>query len=128
MSRSGRDWDCRGRVPKLALGSRHGLHDNAGGGLVWNLSELCLAQPAIALRPRKLNEQILITCGAGYVAAVVSEELLKAGHVVVVYDNFSQGHREAVHPDAPRIEGDLRDLDSQRIREELGWKPRLPEA
>ncbi len=39
-------------------------------------------------------------------------ELVKAGHTVVVFDNLYQGHREAVHPDAAFVEGDLRDVDA----------------
>jgi UDP-glucose 4-epimerase len=54
--------------------------------------------------------KILVTGGAGYVGAVAGEELLKAGHEVLVFDNFSQGHRQAIHPDARCIEGDLRDV------------------
>jgi UDP-glucose 4-epimerase len=39
---------------------------------------------------------VLVTGGAGYVGSVVTEELLKEGHNVVVLDNLQQGHREAV--------------------------------
>ncbi len=52
---------------------------------------------------------ILVTGGAGYIGSVVVEELLRNGHEVVVYDNLSKGHREAVHPRARFIEGDLHD-------------------
>ncbi len=44
-----------------------------------------------------------------YIGSVVSDELLREGHAVVVFDNLYQGHREAVHPDAELVEGDLRD-------------------
>jgi UDP-glucose 4-epimerase len=53
--------------------------------------------------------KILISGGAGYIGSVVADELLVAGHEVIVFDNLSQGHREAVHPDAELVEGDLRD-------------------
>lgn len=55
---------------------------------------------------------ILVTGGAGYIGSVVAEELLRAGREVVVFDNVSQGHRAAVHPDAVFIQGDLRDGDA----------------
>ena len=56
--------------------------------------------------------RVMVTGGAGYIGSVVSEELLRAGHEVVVFDNLSQGHREAVHPDAVFLQGDLRDADA----------------
>ncbi|GIV96777.1 MAG: UDP-glucose 4-epimerase [Herpetosiphonaceae bacterium] len=56
--------------------------------------------------------KILVTGGAGYIGSVTTEELIRAGHEVVVFDNLSQGHRAAVHPDAMFVEGDLRDADA----------------
>ncbi len=53
--------------------------------------------------------KILVTGGAGYIGSVATEELLAAGHAVVVFDNLSLGHRTAVHPDAEFLEGDLAD-------------------
>ena len=53
--------------------------------------------------------KILVTGGAGYIGSVVVEQLIAAGESVVVFDNFSQGHRAAVHPDAVFVEGDLAD-------------------
>lgn len=52
---------------------------------------------------------ILVTGGAGYIGSVVVEELLREGHRVVVFDNLSKGHREAVDDRAHLIEGDLHD-------------------
>ena len=52
---------------------------------------------------------ILVTGGAGYIGSVVSSDLLKAGHGVVVYDNLCRGHREAVPVGAELIAGDLAD-------------------
>ena len=51
--------------------------------------------------------KILVTGGAGYIGSIVSEQLIKAGEAVVVFDNLYQGHRAAVHPEAAFIEGDL---------------------
>ena len=55
--------------------------------------------------------KILVTGGAGYIGSVATTELIAAGHDVVVVDNLYQGHREAVHPDAQFIHGDLADMD-----------------
>jgi UDP-glucose 4-epimerase len=52
---------------------------------------------------------ILVTGGAGYIGSVTVEQLVQAGNSVVVFDNLFQGHREAVHPDAAFVEGDLGD-------------------
>src|SRR5208282_2029473 len=51
--------------------------------------------------------KILVTGGAGYIGSVVVEQLIASGESVVVFDNLSQGHRAAVHPEAIFVEGDL---------------------
>ncbi len=56
--------------------------------------------------------KVLVTGGAGYIGCVTVERLISAGHDVVVFDNLSQGHRAAVHPQAAFIEGDLSDADA----------------
>lgn len=56
----------------------------------------------------------LVTGGAGYIGSVVVEELLKNGHSVVVLDNLSKGHREAVDERALFVEGDLHDGELTR--------------
>ena len=53
--------------------------------------------------------RVVVTGGAGYIGSVVSEELVKDGHEVVVYDNLSKGHRHAVVEGAELVEGDLSD-------------------
>ena len=53
--------------------------------------------------------KILVTGGAGFIGSHVSAELIRQGDEVIVLDNLYQGHREAVHPDATFIEGDLAD-------------------
>ena len=57
---------------------------------------------------------VLVTGGAGYIGSIVTEELVKQGHGVVVFDNLSVGHRAAVHPDAEFVEGDLADRPAVR--------------
>jgi UDP-glucose 4-epimerase len=54
-------------------------------------------------------ETLLVTGGAGYVGSHVVFELLNRGHRVVVVDNLSQGHREAVPDEAALIVADLLD-------------------
>jgi UDP-glucose 4-epimerase len=53
--------------------------------------------------------KVLVTGGAGYIGSIVVEELVKQGDEVVVFDNLYFGHREAVHPKAAFVEGDLAD-------------------
>jgi UDP-glucose 4-epimerase len=53
--------------------------------------------------------KILVTGGAGYIGSIVVEQLVAAGESVVVFDNLSQGHRAAVHPQAAFVQGDLAD-------------------
>ena len=52
--------------------------------------------------------RVLVTGGAGYIGSHTVRRLLDAGHEVVVYDNLSRGHREAV-AGVPLVEGDIRD-------------------
>jgi len=61
--------------------------------------------------------RILVTGGAGYIGSVVTEELVKDGHEVVVYDNLSKGHRGAVVDGADFVEGDL--LEADKLRQTL---------
>ena len=58
--------------------------------------------------------RILVTGGAGYIGSVVTEELVKDGHAVVVYDSLYKGHREAVVKGAEFVEADLADAKTLR--------------
>ena len=51
---------------------------------------------------------VLVVGGAGYIGSHAVRQLTDAGHHVLVYDNLSRGHREAV-PDGLLIEGELTD-------------------
>ncbi|MBA3255826.1 MAG: UDP-glucose 4-epimerase GalE [Pyrinomonadaceae bacterium] len=53
--------------------------------------------------------RVLVTGGAGYIGSVVTEELVKDGHQVVVYDSLCKGHRRAVAAGASFVEADLMD-------------------
>jgi UDP-glucose 4-epimerase len=55
--------------------------------------------------------KVLVSGGAGYIWQCSPEELITAGHDVVAFDNLSQGHREAVHPAARFVFGDLSKLE-----------------
>ena len=70
--------------------------------------------PGVNAWAREKSMRILVTGGAGYIGSVVTEELINAGHQAVVYDNLSYGHREAVHPSAAFVKGDL--LDGEALR------------
>ncbi|WP_166355352.1 UDP-glucose 4-epimerase GalE [Phytoactinopolyspora limicola] len=52
--------------------------------------------------------RLLVTGGAGYIGSVVSAQLLANGHDVVVLDDLSTGHADAVPSAATFVEGDLR--------------------
>lgn len=68
--------------------------------------------------------KILVTGGAGYIGSVVSAELLGAGHQVVVYDNLSHGHRQAVPRGAEVLTGEMGDRQAL----ERAFQQHRPEA
>ena len=61
--------------------------------------------------------RVLVTGGAGYIGSVVTEELVRDGHEVAVYDSLYKGHRGAVVPGATFVRGDL--LDGEALRRTL---------
>jgi len=56
---------------------------------------------------------VLVTGGAGYIGSHAAKVLSQAGHHVVIFDNLSAGHREAVLG-APLIVGDTGDVETMR--------------
>jgi UDP-glucose 4-epimerase len=59
----------------------------------------------------------LVTGGAGFIGSTLVDRLLAAGHHVVIYDNFSTGHRDSVaaataSPEATLVEADVLKLDA----------------
>ena len=49
--------------------------------------------------------RLLVTGGAGYIGSVCAARLLEAGHTVVVLDDLSTGHLDAVPPGCRFVEG-----------------------
>lgn len=70
------------------------------------IREYCLGRVTARVR-------ILVAGGAGYIGSHVAKELMIAGHDVVVYDNLSKGHREAVRS-GKFVHGDIADGDLLR--------------
>jgi UDP-glucose 4-epimerase len=58
--------------------------------------------------------KLLVTGGAGYIGSIVAQQLLDAGHEVVVLDSLERGHREAVPDGARFVQLDLLDADGVR--------------
>jgi UDP-glucose 4-epimerase len=57
---------------------------------------------------------ILVTGGAGYIGSITAERLLARGERVVVLDNLSRGHADAVPAGAVLVHGDIGDRDLLR--------------
>ena len=57
--------------------------------------------------------RVLVTGGAGYIGSVVGAQLVAAGHDVVVLDDLSTGHADAVPPGATFVQGTLRDCAAE---------------
>jgi UDP-glucose 4-epimerase len=55
--------------------------------------------------------KVLVTGGAGYIGATTAQALLEAGHEVVVYDNLSNGHADAVPKSVKLVQGDVGDRE-----------------
>jgi UDP-glucose 4-epimerase len=56
--------------------------------------------------------RVLVTGGAGYIGSVVAAQLLAAGHEVVVVDDLSTGHRDAVPDGAEFHQSDVANLEA----------------
>ncbi len=59
-----------------------------------------------------LSMRVFVTGGAGYIGSICVEQLLNAGHEVVVFDNLTEGHRSAVDKRARFINGCLSDRET----------------
>ncbi len=56
--------------------------------------------------------RILVTGGAGYIGSHTVKQLIKNNYDVVVLDNLSRGHKEAVHSKAKLLNCDLLNYDN----------------
>lgn len=61
--------------------------------------------------------KLLVTGGAGYIGSVCAARLLEAGHDVVVVDDLSTGHSDAVPRGARFIEGDAAAVAAELLAE-----------
>jgi UDP-glucose 4-epimerase len=65
--------------------------------------------------------RLLVTGGAGYIGSIVARHLIAADHEVVVLDNLSRGHREAVPDGADLVTADLLDREALGAVVERGF-------
>jgi UDP-glucose 4-epimerase len=65
--------------------------------------------------------KLLVTGGAGYIGSIVAQQLLEAGHEVVVLDSLARGHRAAVPEGARLLEIDLLDEQATRAAVQAGF-------
>ncbi len=54
-----------------------------------------------------MTQRVLVTGGAGYIGSVVVDQLLDRGYKVVILDDLSNGHRQAVARGAGFIQGEV---------------------
>jgi UDP-glucose-4-epimerase GalE len=60
---------------------------------------------------------VLVTGGAGYIGSHAVKALAARGEQVIVYDNFSAGHRAAIVSAAVVVDGDIH--DTRRLRDTI---------
>jgi UDP-glucose 4-epimerase len=65
--------------------------------------------------------KLLVTGGAGYIGSVVTSLLLEAGHAVVVLDDLSTGHAEAVPEGASFVRGRVHDAAAEILTPSAGF-------
>lgn len=64
--------------------------------------------------------KVLVLGGAGYIGSHICKQLFKSGHNVVVFDNLSTGHQQAVKW-GPLVKGDvLNPLECENVLTEYG--------
>lgn len=61
--------------------------------------------------------KLLVTGGAGYVGSVCSARLVEAGHEVVVLDDLSTGHADAVPPGCRFVQAELSEAAADLLAE-----------
>src|SRR5260221_10789448 len=76
-------------------------------------SALCL-MPLVQSKPHARSARVmnvLVTGGAGYIGSHMVRVLQRAGHQVVVLDDLSAGHADAVPADTRLVVADIRKRD-----------------
>src|SRR5437016_10697754 len=63
-----------------------------------------------------MGHRVLVTGGAGYIGSVVVEQLLARGHMPIVLDDLSTGHRAAIAPGVEFVQGNVGD---RRVLEDV---------
>jgi UDP-glucose 4-epimerase len=61
--------------------------------------------------------RLLVTGGAGFIGSVVAAQLVEIGHDVIVLDDLSTGHADAVPAGARFVRGDLREAAAPVLAE-----------
>jgi len=56
--------------------------------------------------------KILVTGGAGFIGSSITRLLIQNNFEVIVYDNLSKGHEDAIDPKAEFVNGDIRNKES----------------
>src|SRR5438105_8763501 len=67
-----------------------------------------------------MGTRVLVTGGAGYIGSVVVEQLLARGHMRIVLDDLSTGHRAAIAPGVEFVQGNVGD---RRVLEDVFHGP-----
>ncbi len=67
--------------------------------------------------------RVIVTGGAGYVGSHCSKLLRQSGHELLIYDNLSAGHADAV-PSQELVRGDL--ADTELLRKTMASLQRHP--
>ena len=65
--------------------------------------------------------KLLVTGGAGYIGSVVATQLLESGHEVVILDDLSTGHAEAVPDGATLVRGSVQDVGPKLLTPATGF-------
>jgi UDP-glucose 4-epimerase len=60
--------------------------------------------------------RVVVTGGAGYIGSVVARQLLARGDEVLVVDDLSTGHADAVPPGARLLQSDVREVPPEQLR------------
>ena len=89
---------------------RRGALRSRGSPIQWRVTETVTVFTRIEANGGSMR--VLVTGGAGYIGSVITDQLVADGHSVVVYDNLSRGHADAVADRATFVKADLLDEET----------------